>query len=203
MKSEECRKFIDFSRMRGVISDRKIRMTELASITGIGYSSLQQLVYNMRLPSSEPLARICGVLECSVNDVMEFSGYEVDERYKVHRTGYYPPVYNEVTYEPLRQLFRREYGGGWKKKLAELFDNVEPMEKTESEEDRRNRIKKAHETLRRKGVEFKGGCGQRCRPGLTTAIRAKLNDDENVSLIFIYNICKVLRCTPDYVMDYK
>lgn len=41
------------------------------------------------------------------------------------------------------------------------------------------------------------------KAGIPVAIRTKINYDEGVSVRFVYDICRVLKCTPDYVMEYK
>jgi DNA-binding Xre family transcriptional regulator len=195
---------IDFSKLKGYPKVRGIKLKELAERAGMGYSTLLQVTYGYNVPSTGTVAKLCGILRCSVNDIVEFTDIEVAERYKVHRTGYYPPVYDGVTYEPLRHLFKEVYGDSWKSKLSEMFDRVSPLTRNVSEENVKKKVEKMTEAnLIRAGGEFRGGRHSAARPGLTADMRAKIRDDESVSFMYVYKICKVLHCTPDYVMDYK
>lgn len=195
---------IDFSKLKGYLKVRGIKLKELAERAGMGYSTLLHMTYGYTVNSTGTVAKLCGILRCSVNDIVEFTDIEVAERYKVHRTGYYPPVYDGVTYEPLRHLFKEVYGDSWKSKLSEMFDKVKQLSRTVSEETEKRTLEKMMEANRiRAGGEFRSTGHGVMRPGLTADIRAKIRDDESVSFMYVYNICKVLHCTPDYVMDYK
>lgn len=156
-------KEVDFSGLKVRLAERGMSLRELADASGVGYSTLQQLAYGMNLTGSDRVARLCAALECSAADVMEFKGVDVSERYSRGWRKYYPAVYNGISYEPLRSLFRENYKGEWKRKLTGLYEKAE----------------------------------------VPRQMRARFRDDEGVPLKYIYNICRVLKCTPDYVMEYK
>lgn len=154
---------ISFARLKGMLADKGKSMKSLSEETGIGYSTVQQLVAGNRGTGTDTVAKVCAALRCSARDVMEFRGIDVADRYMRSWREYYPPVYGGVSYEPLRQLFRATYKEGWRKRLAGLYEKA----------------------------------------GIPVAVRTKINSDEGVSVRFVYEICRVLRCTPDYVMEYK
>ena len=183
---------IDFRRLKGMLVMKGIRAEDFAEKVGMSISTLRQIMGGGSLTTSDRVARMCAELECSVDDVVEFSGYEVAGRYMKRRREYYPAVYNQVSYEPLRQLFREAYKEEWKRKLGELFDSVESTASDRQLEECRKGIK-----------AMKGVTGSLTRKGLSGSVRHRLREDEGVNMRVIYNICRVLKCTPDYVMEYK
>ena len=183
---------IDFRRLKGLMVARGIKVEELAGKVGIGASTLRQVMGGTALTTTDKVALICAELECSVDDVVEFTGYEVAERYKAKRREFYPAAYREVSYEPLRHLFKGNYGDDWKRKLNGLFDSVESTASDRQLEECRKGI-----------AAMKGVTGGLTRKGLSGNIRHRLREDEGVNMRVIYNICRVLKCTPDYVMEYK
>ena len=154
---------VKFNGLKARLAERGMSLRELADVSGVGYSTLQQLVYGMNLTGSDRVARLCAVLECSASDVMEFKGVEVSEKYEEGWRKYYPAVYGGVRYEPLRYLFRKNYGDEWKKKLSVMYEKAE----------------------------------------VPKGMRARIGADEGIPLKYVGNICRVLRCTPGYVMEYK
>ena len=132
-------------------------------------------------------------LQCSANDIMELRGFEVRDRYKEHRTDYYEPVYGTLTYEPLRRLFRGNYGKDWERKLSEMFDNVPVDNITES------RLAASREAIKRMNPKAENHTEEK---GLRIRGRRHIKNDEPVSLAVLWEICSVLHCTPDYVIDY-
>ena len=183
---------IDFRRLKGMLVARGIKAEEFAGKVGMSVSTLRQVMGGSALTTSDRVAAICAALECSVNDVVEFTGYEVAERYGRRMREYYPAVYNEVSYEPLRHLFKGNYKENWKRKLNGLFDSVESTASDRQLEECRKGI-----------AAMKGVTGGLTRRGLSGNIRHRLREDEGVNMRVIYNICRVLKCTPDYVMEYK
>jgi DNA-binding Xre family transcriptional regulator len=62
--------YTDFSRLWGLLAEKKISKTELIALTGISSRVLAKLVKNETV-TTETVARICAALDCRVEDIME------------------------------------------------------------------------------------------------------------------------------------
>lgn len=169
-EEKELAKVVDFSRLKGKIAERNMTVEEFAEKAGCSKWTIGNILTKRTMPHTKTLARICAELQCSVNDIVELRGFEVDERYGTHRTAYYPAVYNDVSYEPLRHLFKTVFrrkpnvkGPGSRQQLERLFRTAE----------------------------------------IPARMQARIRNDDDIPFKYVYSICKVLRCTPDYVMEYK
>lgn len=183
---------VSFDRLREMLRARGIVQEKFSEEIGIPFRTVRMITCGYHLPDTELLAKMCMRLQCSANDIMELRGFEVRDRYKTHRTDFYPPVYGKLTYEPLRNLFKNNYGKDWEKKLSEMYDNV-PVELTEKEkkaysENMRRMNPKAVNPTEEKGLRIRG--------------RRHIKNDEPVRMSVLWGICSVLHCTPDYVIDY-
>lgn len=159
-------------------------------------------------PTTEALAKLCAFFRCGVNELVEFKGFEIKDRYK---EPYFKPYEPEedgvrtVTYEPLRMLFYSVYGDKWNTALTEFFSKVPGIEQTAAQKEHQEKALEYLREWNKRGVtkEHHGGPGTYYFGGLTGATRTKLRHDAPVNIRIIYNICKVLGCTPDYVMSYR
>jgi len=183
---------VSFDRLRLLLKMRDIKQEQFAEEIDISYNVFRAILCGYYVPDTGLLIKMCMRLQCSANDIMELRGFEVKDRYKEHRTEFYPPVYGTLTYEPLRRLFRGNYGKDWKKKLLEMYDNV-PVELSKSRLEASRAAVKKMNPKSEKPAEVKG---------LRVTARTKLNNDEPVKLSVLWGICSVLHCTPDYVIDY-
>lgn len=68
---------ISYDKLWKLLIDRKMNRTELKDAAGISFNVLAKMGRN-EFVSMESLYKICTSLKCSVNDVMEFTGYERD-----------------------------------------------------------------------------------------------------------------------------
>lgn len=194
---EKNRAIVSFERLRDLLFRRKMSVKEFVAGTGIPRGTYNAIISGSALPKTDKVAGICAFLRCTVDDILEFKGIEVSERYGWHRSEPKEPVYGMLTYEPLRNLFKNFYGGEWKSKLKEFYDKV-----PKNEDDRR------HETSKRLVRIMNPGVGDVTKSwygdkGLGPSTRTKLNNDRAVTLDVIYRMCLVLHCTPDYIMDYN
>ena len=62
--------YIDYSRLWKLLIDRGITKTELSSLTGISSRVIAKMSKNQTV-TTDTIARICEVLDCGVEDVME------------------------------------------------------------------------------------------------------------------------------------
>ena len=169
-ETKELAEVVDFSRLKARLAERNLTVEEFAEKAFRSKWTLKYILGGRTMADTGMLAHICAVLQCSVNDIVEFRGFEVDERYSTHRTAYYPAVYDEVSYEPLRHLFKTVYrkepgtkGPGPKQQMERLFRKAE----------------------------------------IPAVMQARIRSDSYVPMKYLYRICSILRCTPDYVMEYK
>lgn len=183
---------VSFDRLRMLLKSCGITQEKFAMEIGISHTGLRELLAGYYVPDTGLIAKMCMKLQCSANDIMELRGFEVRDRYKDHRTEFYPPVYGKLSYEPLRKLFRGNYGKDWEKKLSELYDNV-PVELSE------NRQKASRESVKKMNPKAVNPTKEK---GLRITARRKLNREDPVKFSVLWGICSVLHCTPDYVIDY-
>ena len=60
-----------------MLIDNKMNKTKLKDVSGISFNVLAKFGKN-EFVSMESMYKICMALNCGINDVMEFSGYEHD-----------------------------------------------------------------------------------------------------------------------------
>lgn len=208
MSYTKYKELIDFTPLKVLLTKKGIKRQDLADMVGVGVYVIDNYTGGRALPDTEKLAKICAILQCSVNEVVEFTGYEVKERYKGHWDKYVEPRWNGLTYEPLRRLFKGSYGNDWKKKLTEFYDIIPRPERTEKEAGREKIMREAKlasiQELKDKG-EYKGlSCNYKSYgKGLVREYRLSISNDEPIPLPRLYDICKALHCTPDWVMTYN
>jgi len=208
MKYDDYKGLIDFALLRTAIRDAKITDGELAERLGCSVSSLRNYIHNRQLPDTEVLAKICAALQCSVDKVVSFTGYEVKDRFKTSWDGYGKPRWNGLTYEPLRMLFRGTYADNWRQKLSDFFDTIPRPELSDKQKDsigkmlkaRNDQIQEAIATGKHKGSN---NWYKNHDKGLMYEYRYNIASDDPIPLPRLYDICKALHCTPDWVMTYN
>lgn len=62
------------NKLSEIAGRKRIKMSEMSRMTGIGYSTIQRL-YNNQVSRIEfdVLNKLCNYLECSPNDIFEFT----------------------------------------------------------------------------------------------------------------------------------
>ncbi len=76
--------YTDFSRLWGLLAEKKITKAELIALTGISSRVLAKLVKNETV-TTETVARICAALDCRVEDVMECVSEERMSLFEAYR----------------------------------------------------------------------------------------------------------------------
>ena len=168
-------KDISFSKMKyAVMMNGSVK--GVAERCGVSGTYLSGIYSGRIMPLSSTLAKVCSVLRVYPSEVCEFTGYEVKAGYFTDDKRQRLPERNEgeVTYKPL-WMFLSEYLENHKGKTAnDLFDRIETGRKTSD--------------------KYKG---------LSEEIRTKLRNDRPLNMSVIYEICKFLGCSIDFVMGYK
>ena len=200
---------IDFSVLKDYFKDNGIKMSFVAEKIGIASSRLTTIVRNVAYPTTDTLARICSILRLPASRIVRFNGIEINDYFFDKTPPYNPPETADgvVTYKPL-WLFLEEYLAEHKDKTADdLFDKIEPARRKNNvycgftEEV----IQKALEARGiTEGYEVKEKRNRRdYSSGLPYATRTKLRQDRPLNIRNIYDICKYLGCSIDFVMSYK
>lgn len=125
---------------------------------------------------TDTVAKISALLKVHPSEFVSFEGVKENEVYfgKERRESLPKESKGELTYKPL-WCFMSEYQRGHKGKTAnDLFDRIETGRKTSD--------------------KYKG---------LSEEIRTKLRNDRPLNMSVIYEICKFLGCSIDFVMGYK
>ncbi len=68
---------VSYDKLWKMLIDQKMNRTELKDAAGISFNILAKLGRN-EFVSMESLYKICLALNCGIDDVMEFTGYEHD-----------------------------------------------------------------------------------------------------------------------------
>lgn len=73
---------ISYKPLERILRDRGINYTLLSEMLGLTKSDLS-LILNKRVSRTDLIERICSVLECDIQNVIEYSEEEVQEKYIV------------------------------------------------------------------------------------------------------------------------
>lgn len=206
MAWNEYKDLIDFGKLKSLAFKRGLSMSALGRNSGISGPHCINIIAGRFIPGTETVARICGYLECSVDEIVDFKGFEVKEYYK-GRDPFVPheaeeDVLYRTSFEPLRQLLLDVYGEEqYPVKMRELMSKIEPVGGTEIQIERISVLhekKIADDISRGKRGEGHGSYGR--IPGTRQACFRR---DRPINMRFVYNLCRVLGCTPAWVLTYK
>lgn len=202
------RDLISFSRLKETLQEKDMKLLQFAEIFGVQKERISQIVTGRQMPKTDVVARLAGILKVHVSDICAFSGIETADYFKDRALMYSPAsdAGTELTYRPLRRFLEayiKEHEG---KTADDLFDRIEPY--------RRKMGYKAGFTeetmlksLAARGQKLNGYSERHPRrsykEGLPYATRTKLRQDRPLNIRTIYDICKFLGCSVDFVMSYK
>lgn len=167
---------ISFNRLKTLLKVKGVEVGEAGKEIGISQSALSGICTDRRTPKTDLVAKISSMLKVYPSEICRFTGYEIKGGYFTDDKRQKLPEQSkgEVTYKPL-WIFLSEYLENHKGKTAnDLFDRIETGRKTSE--------------------KYKG---------LSKEIRTKLRNDRPLNMSVIYEICKFLGCSIDFVMGYK
>ena len=205
----DYKEVISFRRLKECLQEKKIKIKELAEKLGIAPVQFSMITTGVAFPKTDLIARICKELNVPASEICLFRGIEINPYFKDKELLYKPSAdaRGEVTYRPLRR-FLEEYLAEHKDKTADdLYDKIEPAR-------RRNNISGGftEETMQKalaargitSGYEIKEKRNRRdYSVGLPYVTRTKLRQDRPLNIRNVYDICKYLGCSIDFVMSYK
>lgn len=205
---------ISFRHLKTVVRIKGTSFKDLASRCGVAPERISQIARDITPPKTDLLAKICSVLEVYPSEVVLFEGIKVNEKFK---EGFWereplPKEYNgELTYKPL-WIFLEDYIADYnkdkenneKRDVKYFFDRIEPPRRLKGIEiaDKYMGKKYAEEKYGKDYVSPRKNKTDYSK-GLPAATRTKLRNDRPLNLAVIYEICKKLGCTIDYVLSYK
>lgn len=203
---------ISFRKLKTVIKTKGMTIASFAEKCEIPYTGISNICADRRVPKTDLLAKICSVLQVYPSEIVSFDGITVNEKYFTDEKR--EPLPKEfvgaVTYKPLWFFladYLAEYNKGKepseKKTENDFFDSIEPP--------RRLAGYKVTEGLGKKGVAARFGEGYESErknrtdysKGLPAVTRVKLRNDRPLNLSLVYEVCKKLGCTIDFVVGYK
>ena len=203
---------ISFRKLKTIIKTKGLSIAEVAEMCGVLPTNISSICCDRRTPLTDFLAKICSVLKVYPSEIVSFDDITVNEEYFTNdkREPLPQEFTGTVTYKPM-WLFLADYLAEYnrehpeaEKTENELFDQIEPPRRLKGQTcDMRE--------ISRKGVAARFGEGhispRKNRTdyshGLPAKTRVKLRNDRPLNLSVIYEICKKLGCTIDFVMSYK
>ena len=202
---------ISFRRLKAVIQSKGTSFVEVANKLGISPTVISGISCGKRQPKTDLVAKLCSVLKVYPSEIVVFEGINVNAEYFTDEKREKLPEENngEVTYKPLF-FFLADYLTDWNKSHREqktekdLFDQIDPPRRVKGIEPVSGDIlAKARE--KKFGKDYVAGEYRRSdySKGLPAITRTKLRSDRPLNLSVIYEICKKLGCTIDFVMSYK
>lgn len=193
-------KEIRFGRLKELLGERRMSVKILSEMTGIRADVLSHIITGLTLPKTDVVARICKALEVPASSVCVFRGIEIKAYFSRARVMYTPPgdAAGDVTYRPLRRFLEAYLEAYPEKSDNDLYNKIEPY-------GRRNRVHSTEglERYRAERAAEKEAGKPGSVKGLPYTTRAKLRQDRPLNIRNIYDICKYLGCSIDFVMSYK
>lgn len=206
MNWEKYKDVIDFSPLKALMAERGLTLKGVADLAGTKDYIICNYISKKTLPNTEALARLCAALQCSADKVVKFTGYDVKDAYKVPWDGYGKSRWNRVTYNPLKILFKNFYGNDWRTKMTEFYDKIPKPDLSEAQKEAQQRRLDGIKSYWQKKQEEEGqkkSVSTRHKEGLSQECRNCIASDDPIPLPRLYDICKALHCTPDWVMTYN
>lgn len=204
MAWNDYKDLIDFNRLSILLMRKGLLKSELSSAIGASRTYVSAVTNGICIPNTEVVTKICSRLECSVDEVVQFKDIEVKDFYKgkdpfIPHKAEVDCLYT-TSYEPLRQLLLSVYGeDAFQVKFNELLSKIKPVGASESQ------LRRVELMRKNKVIENKTGRHNTTfiKGGLTESKKACFKHDRPVNMRLIYNLCKVLGCTPAWVLTYK
>ena len=206
----DYKEVISFRRLKECLQERQLKIVDFSRELGLDRTQVSGIINGVAFPKTDIIARLCFALKVPASEICTFSGYEISPYFKDKELLYKPPedASGDLTYRPLRR-FLEEYLREHKDKTADdLFDKIDPARRRNgqyNEDGVKKAIKKALEVRGiTEGYEIKWAKDRRdYTKGLPYKTRTKLRQDRPLNIRNIYDICRFLGCSIDFVMSYK
>ncbi len=205
------KEMISFSRLKELLQERGIKVKEFAETLGIASSAVSGFITShTAFPLTDAIAKICYCLKVPVSEICVFKGIEISPYFRERELFYKPSEdsVGEVTYRPLRRFLENYLENHPDKTADDLYDKIEPARRRNGQVNKEILGKNVRKALLARGItadyEVKEKRARRdYSKGLPYEVRTKLRRDRPLNIRVIYDICKYLGCSVDFVMSYK
>nr|DAF75536.1 MAG TPA: helix-turn-helix XRE-family like protein [Caudoviricetes sp.] len=193
---------IRFGRLKELLKERRMTVKRLSFMTGIRRDVLSHIITGLTLPKTDVVARICHALRVPASHICVFKGVEEKPYFAKARLMYIPEkeAKGDVTYRPLRRFFEVYFESHPEKTDNDLYDKIATSGKRNGLHNTSGLEKYREERMKARKQECKTG---KTVPGIPYATRTKLRQDRPINIRTVYDICKFLGCSIDFVMSYK
>lgn len=199
-------KNISFSKLKVMIKSKGMTLKEVAEKIGESPAGISSICCDKRQPTTDKIAKLCYVLKCYPSEIISFFGYEMNNKYFGAKKPIALPneAVGDVTYKPLWALLADYLYNISGKTANDLFDQIDPPRRINGAKmPSSENIKKATEVRFGKDYKAKYTVHTDYSKGLPSITRTKLRNDRSLNISVIYEICKKLGCSIDWVMSYK
>lgn len=210
----DYRSVIDFSKLKKCIEKKRTTSKYLAQDIGVCQTKISDIMSNRTTPLTDVVARIAFTLGVPVSEIVDLKEIEPNgkqqEWFSKHEMKYKVPedAKGELTYAPLWELIEgfltdvnREKKDGEKLFTADdIFNGIVPPRKKIGAKD--TGVVEAWKARGYDDIE-KLKTRKRTTVGLSPLNRTKLKNNRSMSMRTIYEICKKLGCSVDWVLSYK
>ena len=214
MADIDYKQLISFKLMKEVMQEKKITSVELSKKCGCSADLISMIIKGKATPKTDLFVKFCYFLGEMPSKICEFKDITKKPWFEGRSYFYIPEqdAKGELTYRPLRRLLdayideaNATLADGAEKKTADTFyDMVTPNRRRNGNFDKS--MKGMKMALEARGLTT-GKKETRNRrdysKGLPYKTRTKLRRDEPINLGTVYDMCKVLGCSPDWVVSYK
>lgn len=207
---------ISFRRLGTLIRSKGYSVKEIAELCGLVPTQLSAIINGRVQPLTDVVAKLCCNLKCYPSEIVSFDGITINDKYFTDDKREKLPVENkgELTYSPfwfflseyLEEVNRGKDKKDWKDH-NDLFNQIEPPRRKRVSAEFKEKMKEANKksVLVRYGENYQPKRTNRTdySKGLPLTTRSKLRNDKPLNLSVIYEICKFLGCSIDFVLGYK
>lgn len=155
---------------------------EICKKADISVNQLIDFLNNRYLPRTDVVAKLAYILDCEVDDLIEFEGIEYKPELDKYSMLPTTCLKNKLSYEPLINMFYDLYGVQYGEKLKKMYSKLNTV-------------------FPNKTLEKKHGDTEFKEPGKTC--RLKIQKTESMPLYHVYEICNLIKCKPGCVFGYE
>lgn len=205
------KEMISFSRLKELLQERSIKLKDFAEIMKVSPCNVSNWINNyLSFPKTDLIARMCWQLKVPVSEICVFKGIEISPYFRERELFYKPSEdsVGEVTYRPLRRFLENYLENHPDKTADDLYDKIEPARRRNGQFNKEKMKFALEKAMLARGItadyEVKEKRARRdYSKGLPYEVRTKLRRDRPLNIRVIYDICKYLGCSVDFVMSYK
>lgn len=219
--TEDIKDIVDFSCLKDCIIKSRTTSRYVAEAVGLTQVRISRIITGWDNPKTDIIAKLAWALKVPCSEFVKFKGIKPNASQKKwfeeHQLKYKPGDTGELTYAPLWELLDGFLEDVNKDKTEDLktvndiLDTIEPYRRVNgiggnglTKEQLQDMVKKSVEVRYGKDyVAKRTNRGPYEAKGLTPETRTKLRNDRPLSVRTIYEICKKLGCSIDWVMSYK